>query len=191
MSNSIIVKNIQNLQIITFNRPELRNPLSISVLNELEKIIENVDKSKIIIFTGKSNVFASGANLTEVSQLDENSAVEFGNHGQTLMQKIYNLQNQTIAAIDGFCMGGAMDLAVSCQQRIASPNSVFAHPGTKLGIITGWSGTQILPRLIGKKNALEFFLTGKRINADEAKRIGLIDEIAANPLAKALKIVSQ
>ena len=82
-------------------------------------------------------------------------------------------------------MGGAFDLALSCKKRIASPNSVFAHPGAKLGIITGWGGTQLLPRLVGKKNALEILLTAKKISAEEALKIGLIDEINENPLEKA------
>ena len=102
------------------------------------------------------------------------------------MQAIYRSEKLTVAAIDGFCMGGALDLALSCKRRIASSRSVFAHPGANLGIMTGWSGTQILPRLVGEAIALDMFLTAKRVDAKEARRIGLIDAISANPLEEAL-----
>jgi enoyl-CoA hydratase/carnithine racemase len=83
-------------------------------------------------------------------------------------------------------MGGALDLALSCKRRIASPRSVFAHPGANLGIMTGWSGTQILPRLIGEARALEIFLTAKLVDAKEALRINLIDRISDDPLPESV-----
>ncbi|MDQ3634502.1 MAG: enoyl-CoA hydratase/isomerase family protein [Acidobacteriota bacterium] len=190
----IMTSIIGKIGIIRFIRPKAKNPLSIKTLKILKQSFKQFDSfSKIdaIIFTGSGNTFASGANIKEVAVLDEKIAVQFGEYGQSLMQKIYYSRKQTIAAIDGFCMGGALDLAISCKMRIASPKSFFAHPGAKLGIITGWSGTQILPRLIGRKNALEIFITAKRVDAFEALRIGLIDEISENPLAKAIKKVSK
>jgi enoyl-CoA hydratase/carnithine racemase len=93
----------------------------------------------------------------------------------------------SIAAVNGLCFGGAFDLALACRRRIASPNAVFSHPGANLGIMTGWGGTQRLPRLVGEARALEIFLTGKRVSAVEALQIGLIDEIAENPLEFALR----
>jgi enoyl-CoA hydratase len=105
------------------------------------------------------------------------------------MRKIYNSEKLTVAAIDGFCMGGALDLALSCQRRIASPRSVFAHPGASLGIVTGWSGTQILPQLVGKKKAFEMFLTAKKVSAGEALKIGLINQIDERVIEAALEIV--
>ncbi len=181
---------LQSLVIIKFVHPEMKNPLSINTLKILNETFGQLNSDKdieTIIFTGSGNTFAAGANLNEVASLNEKTAVEFGIRGQNLMQTIYSSEKQTIAAIDGFCMGGALDLALSCNLRFASPRSVFAHPGAKLGIITGWSGTQILPRLVGKKNAIEIFLTAKKINADEALRIGLVDEICNDPLAKAIE----
>ena len=102
------------------------------------------------------------------------------------MRTIDQSEKFTVAAIDGFCMGGALDLALACNMRIASMRSTFAHPGVNLGIITGWGGTQRLPRLVGEANALEIFLTAKRIGSKEALEIGLIDEIAETPLEFAL-----
>jgi enoyl-CoA hydratase/carnithine racemase len=188
MSESIIIENIGRAAIIKFNRPEIKNPLSVATLEKLERIFNALNSDATlekIIFTGSGDTFASGANLNEVAALTAETAREFGLRGQNLMQKIYNSEKLTVAAVDGFCMGGALDLALSCRKRIASPRSVFAHPGASLGIITGWSGTQILPRLIGKKKAFEMFLTAKKVSAREALEIGLIDEISANPAQSA------
>ena len=185
MDEAIIVEKIGKSAVIRFNRPAIKNPLSVAALERLERIFvaRNSDKTvEKIIFTGSGDTFASGANLNEVAALTEETAREFGLRGQNLMQKIYRSEKITVAAIDGFCMGGALDLALSCRRRIASPRSVFAHPGASLGIITGWSGTQLLPRLVGKKKAFEIFLTAKKVSAGEALKIGLIDEISVNPL---------
>jgi enoyl-CoA hydratase/carnithine racemase len=102
------------------------------------------------------------------------------------MSKINASEKETIAAVNGFCFGGALDLALACDKRIASPNAVFSHPGANLGIITGWGGTQRLPRLVGEAKALEMFMTAKRVAANEALKIGLIDKISENPLAETL-----
>lgn len=189
MSNALIVKNLARAVVIQFNRPEIRSPLSVFVLKELEEILDSLSVNstiEAIIFTGKKDVFASGADLREIAEITENTAREFALRGQNLMNKISGARQATIAAINGYCFGGALDLVLACDKRIALPNAVFCHPGVGLGIITGWSGTQRLPRLIGEAKALEMFLTAKRVSADEALRIGLVDEIAENPLAKAL-----
>ena len=190
----IEVELVEKTGVLRFIRPEIKNPLSVRTLEILDAEFEKLIRDKAIekiIFTGSGNTFAAGANLIEVSQLNENTAVDFGLRGQRLMQKIYNSEKDTVAAIDGFCMGGALDLAISCDTRIASPDSFFAHPGAKLGIITGWGGTQILPRLIGRKRALEMFLTARRIGTRDALEMGLIDEVSPNPLAKALEKAPQ
>ncbi len=189
MSNAIIVEKLSKTLIIQFNHPEIRNPLSIFVLEELERLIDESAENKSIekvIFTGKQDVFASGADLREIAEITAETAHGFALRGQNLMNKIAGLNKSTIAAINGFCFGGALDLAVACDHRIASPNAQFSHPGVGLGIITGWSGTQRLPRLIGEAAALEMFLTAKRISADEATKIGLIERISTNPLKCAM-----
>ena len=194
MSNALIVKNSGKSVIIQFNRPEIRNPLSIFVLDELQKIINAVSEGssvETIIFTGKENVFASGADLREIAEVTKDSAREFALRGQNLMNKINASDKKTIAAINGFCFGGALDLALACDKRIASPDAVFSHPGVDLGIITGWGGTQRLPRLIGEANALEMFLTAKRVDAAEGLLIGLVDKISENPLMESLQTIRQ
>lgn len=184
MSNSLIVENFTKSRIIKFNRPEIRSPLSIFVLDQLNEILDEIMENsaiETIIFTGAGDVFASGADLREIAGTTKESAREFALRGQNLMSKIASANQMTIAAINGFCFGGALDLALACNRRIAAPNARFSHPGANLGIVTGWGGTQRLPRLIGEAAALEMFLTAKRVDAGEALRIGLIDEIAENP----------
>lgn len=182
-------ERIGNALIIRLIRPNARNPLSIGTLQLLRRIIniesKNPEFAKII-FTGTSDVFAAGADLREIANITGDTAKEFAVRGQDLMNNIANAKQKTIAAVNGFCFGGALDLALACDKRIASPNAVFCHPGVSLGIITGWGGTQRLPRLIGQAKALEIFLTAKRIDSNEALKIGLIDEIVENPLEFAL-----
>jgi enoyl-CoA hydratase/carnithine racemase len=189
MSNSLNLVKIAKTVVIEFNRPKTRNPLSIFVLDKLHKILDEVTKNtknEVIIFTGKENVFASGADLREIAKVTKDTAHEFGLRGQSLMNKINASGKKTIAAVNGFCFGGALDLALACDKRIASPSAIFSHSGVNLGIITGWGGTQRLPRLIGEAWALEMFLTAKRVDATEALHIGLIDVISKNPLAESL-----
>ena len=190
----IEIQLVENAAIVRFVRPEIKNPLSIETLRMLEwefSIIEKRPDIETIIFTGSGNTFAAGANLNEIASLTGDKAKEFGLYGQNLMQKISGSSKRTIAAIDGFCMGGALDLALACDTRIASPRSVFAHPGVGLGIITGWGGTQMLPRLIGESRSMEMFLTGRRIPAEEAYKFGLINKIENKPLEASVLWLSE
>jgi enoyl-CoA hydratase len=173
-SQAIIVENEDSHVIITFNRPEIRSPLSVAVLVELDKILDAV-ADETIIFTGVDDVFASGADLREIAKVTGETAKDYAVRGQSLMNKVGS--KNAIAFVNGFCFGGALDLALSCKKRFATPNATFCHPGANLGIMTGWGGTQRLPRLIGEAKALEMFLTAKRVDAIEALRIGLVDEI--------------
>ena len=108
--------------------------------------------------------------------------------GQRLFQKIADVPQLTIAAINGYCMGGALDLALACDIRCASPRAVFAHPGARLGIITGWGGTQRLPRLIGAARALEMFTTARRVGSHEALEIGLVSKVGEPVVDCAIEI---
>jgi enoyl-CoA hydratase len=186
---SSTIEDLNGRIIVGFSSPEIRNPLSVNVINRLHDLLGSIAARNIkkLIFTGADDVFASGANLREISQLDSKTALEFAIRGQSLMNKIANLPMPTVAAINGYCLGGALDLTLACNKRIASPNAVFSHPGVSLGIITGWGGTQRLPRLIGETRAMEMFLTAGRFNAEWALQAGLIDEIADDPLDRALK----
>lgn len=192
-NQSIIVEKRGGATIIRFDNLKERNPLSVRVQTELDAILTaNTRKANALIFTGTADVFASGANLREIAQLaTEQEIREFGWRGQRLMQKIADAPCLTIAAVNGLCFGGAFDLALACKIRVASQDAIFSHPGANLGIMTGWSGTQRLPRLVGEAAALEIFLTAKRIDAAEALRINLISTISANVLETALEICSR
>ncbi|MGI8838363.1 MAG: enoyl-CoA hydratase/isomerase family protein [Pyrinomonadaceae bacterium] len=177
---------------IRFNRPASRNPLSSATLDELNSAVSALTTREdvtTIIFTGAEDVFASGADIRELAQLNTARAFEFARLGQHLFQDIADAEQTTIAAINGYCMGGALDLALACDIRIASPQAVFSHPGARLGIITGWGGTQRLPRLIGKTRALELFITAKQINGREALDLGLVTSLSDNVLDAALEFV--
>lgn len=188
MSNELRIENIGRAKVVSFTRPENRNPLSITVLEQLYDVVDRCDgEFERLIFTGTQNVFASGANLREIASVTAESSREFALRGQKLMSRIASLPQITIAAINGFCFGGALDLALACNYRISSPNAQFAHPGAGLGIITGWGGTQRLPRLTGKGLALELFFTASPVTAERALAIGLVDQIADDPLAAALE----
>ena len=179
-SRAIIVETRASSAIIRLNRPAERNALSAATLAELEILVATlVSRSDLsaIIFTGTGDVFASGADIRELRTLTPATALEFARRGQRLFQKIADAPQLTIAAINGYCMGGGLDLALACRLRYASTNAVFAHPGARLGIITGWGGTQRLPRLIATAHALEIFTTAKRVSSSEALEIGLVNRI--------------
>lgn len=188
MSNPLIIERRGPAAVVTFNRPEIRSPLSVEVLEMLIESIPTLSDAELLIFTGVGDVFASGADLREIALVDSTTAREFAERGQYLMWLIASFPGRSIAAINGYCFGGALDLALSCSYRIASPNALFSHPGANLGIMTGWGGTQRLTRLVGEAAALEMFLTAKRVTALGAKRVGLVNEISPDPLAVALEM---
>ena len=189
MSNAMLVEENGATVVIRFNRPEMRSPLSIDVVEQLDRTVRSIEDRKgveRVVFTGVGDVFASGADLREIAELNADGAAEFARRGQSLMNRIETLSRETVAAVNGICFGGALDLILACEKRIGSPAAIFSHPGASLGILTGWGGTQRLPRLVGEAPALEMFFTAKRVSAAEALRIGLIDGIADDPLAAAL-----
>jgi enoyl-CoA hydratase/carnithine racemase len=177
----IVTELDEAIAVIRFNRPHERNPLSLQTLHDLETNLSKLlDRTEVgaIIFTGTDDVFASGANIREVAQLTSTEALKFSRLGQGIFQKISDARQLTIAAVNGYCMGGALDLALACDIRVASRQAVFAHPGASLGIITGWGGTYRLPRIVGRARAVEFFATARRVSSDEALVSGLVTTIA-------------
>ena len=180
-SRALVTEVLGSIAILRFNRPVKRNPLSLSTLQELERSLSTLlprEDIGAIIFTGSNDVFASGADIRELAQLNPASALELSRFGQGLFQSIADARQITIAAINGYCMGGALDLALACDIRVASRDAVFSHPGGKLGIITGWGGTQRLPRIIGRARALELFATAGRYSSEAALEMGLVSRVA-------------
>lgn len=139
-----------------------------------------------LIITGNAHFFSAGADLNEIAALTGPEAFRFAHMGQRLMRSIAAFPAPTIAAIHGYCMGGGLDLALACRHRIAGPHALFGHRGAALGLITGWGGTQRLPRLIGKGRALQMFLAAEKVHAPQAVKIGLADVLADDPLKAAL-----
>lgn len=190
-SAALIVEVRSSTAIVRINRPAERNSLSVATLEELDSIVSALTARRdvsAIIFTGTGDVFASGADLRELSVLTPAIAREFAIRGQRLFQKIADATQLTIAAINGYCMGGGLDLALCCDLRCASPGAVFSHPGARRGIITGWGGTQRLPRLIGMARALEIFTTARRVDCLEAYEIGLVNKIGEPVLDCAVEL---
>ena len=143
-----------------------------------------------LILTGNHRFFSAGADLNEIAALTGPAAFDFAQLGQRLMRAVAQHPDMTLAAISGYCMGGGLDLALACNLRICAPNAILGHRGAALGIMTGWGGTQRLPRLVGRARALQMFVTAEKLHAPEALRIGLADRITDDPLAAALTIAS-
>ncbi len=193
-SPAIVTEVTDSIAIVRFNRPTQRNPLSRDILQELKRTTSSLfprNDIHAVIFTGTEDVFASGANIREIAQLDEAAALQFSQLGQELFQSIANARRLTIAAVNGYCMGGGLDLALACDVRVAATAAIFSHPGPRLGIITGWGGTQRLPRTIQKGLALELLLTGRPITAVEALNVGLVSRVSDEPLATSMQIARE
>ncbi|HEX8500708.1 MAG TPA: enoyl-CoA hydratase/isomerase family protein [Pyrinomonadaceae bacterium] len=192
-SPAVAVEERGALAVIRLDRPAQRNPLSVSTLLNLDSAFSSLsarEDVRAVVFTGAGDVFASGADIRELQSLTPDSARAFAERGQSLFRRIAEARQLTVAAVNGYCMGGGLDLALACRVRVASPSAVFAHPGARLGVITGWGGTQRLPRLVGAARALEMFTTARRLSAAEALEFGLVSRVHADPLACALGLAS-
>lgn len=164
--------------IATLNRPEKLNALDTKTREELKEVVERAEKEvRVLIITGSGKAFAAGADVNELIQRDPLKAIEATKLGTELFTRIEELEIATIAAINGFALGGGCELAMACDIRIASNKAKFGQPEINLGIIPGAGGTQRLPRLVGLGMAKKLVLTGEIIDANEAFRIGLVDEV--------------
>jgi enoyl-CoA hydratase len=171
----------ESVALVTVNRPEKLNPLNIETINALEACFLDIgadDEVKAVILTGAGEkAFVAGADINQVSGLSAIEGRDWGLRGQQVFSRIENLPKPVIAAINGYALGGGLELAMACHIRIASENAKLGQPEVKLGIVPGYGGTQRLPRLVGKGRALEIILTGDPIPAGEACRIGLVNRV--------------
>jgi enoyl-CoA hydratase/carnithine racemase len=149
-----------------------------------EALLELRSNSRPLLIAGNARFFSAGADLSEIQALSAASALEFAKAGQRLMNAVADFPAPIYAAIEGYCMGGGLDLALACHKRVACPHAVFGHRGAALGLVTGWGGTQRLPRLVGKGRALAMLVAAEKLHARDAFTIGLIDTIADDPLAE-------
>jgi len=166
---------------VTLNRPKVMNALNKATISELRAAFEDArDDSAVrgVILTGSGErAFAAGADIGEVANNTAVEAEEATRRGQALTELIENIGKPVIAAVNGFALGGGCELAMSCSIRIAAESAKFGQPEVKLGVMPGYGGTQRMPRLVGRGRALKLILSGDIIDAAEAYRIGLVDEL--------------
>jgi enoyl-CoA hydratase/carnithine racemase len=181
---------------VTVNRPKVLNALNTSTWADLQTAFEDAkaDASVLgVILTGAGKAFIAGADISELAHVEAFDAEESSRFGQGVLDFIENLGKPVIAAINGFALGGGCETAMACTIRIAVEHARFGQPEVKLGLLPGGGGTQRLPRLVGKGRALQLILTGETISAQEAYRIGLVNEVvpAADLITRAETILKQ
>lgn len=179
---NIIVEKENKISVITINRPTSLNALNAKTIQELSEAFESLDKDaevRVVIITGSGEKsFVAGADIKEFTDFGQKEAEELARNGHTsLFNKIENLSKPVIAAVNGFALGGGLELAMACHIRYASENAKLGLPEVTLGLIPGYGGTQRLPKLVGKGLANEMIFSAKMITATRAKEIGLVNEV--------------
>jgi len=181
MSDLIHVAIKDGLGVVTINRPKVLNALNRAVLEELRTVLRGLAQTEnvhAVILTGAGEkAFVAGADIAEMLELTPMQMKEFSRLGQEVTQLLHAMSKPTIAAINGYALGGGCELALACDIRIASEEAQLGLPEVSLGIFPGFGGTQRLPRLIGRGRAAELIFTGERIDAAEALRIGLVNRV--------------
>ncbi len=181
--NNVLYQTDNGIGMITLNRPKALNALNSELLTELNGLLDEIaqdDSVKVVIITGSGDkAFVAGADIAEMQNISPLEGRAFGKFGQAIFNKLENIPQPVIAAVNGFALGGGCELAMACDIRIASDKAKFGQPEVGLGIVPGFGGTQRLPRLIGKGRAKELLYTADMINAEEAYRIGLVNRIVA------------
>ena len=171
-----------HVAILTIDRPEALNALTADVLRDLGEAMDAVeanDEAYVVILTGAGRSFVAGADIGEQQPLDLAGGRKWGQRGSALMRRIEKLEIPTIAAVNGFALGGGCELALSCDIILASEKAKFGQPEVGLGITPGFSGTQRLPRRVGTAKAKELIFSGRMVKADEAERMGLVNAVCA------------
>ena len=180
MYQTIRCEKQDGIAIVTIDRPEALNALNSTVITELEQVVAALESDRdvrCLILTGEGRSFVAGADIGEQYPLDLDGGRRWGQRGSALMRRIEKLEFPTIAAVNGFALGGGCELALSCDLILASEKAKFGQPEVGLGITPGFSGTQRLPRRIGIAKAKELIFSGRMIKADEAKEIGLANAV--------------
>ena len=182
MSQTVRFEKKDNIALVTIDRPEALNALNSTVIAELEQVVtelENDGTVRAMILTGEGRSFVAGADIGEQYPLDLDGGRRWGQRGSALFRRMERLEFPTIAAVNGFALGGGCELAMSCDIILASEKAKFGQPEVGLGITPGFSGTQRLPRRVGVAKAKELIFSGRMVKADEAERIGLVNAVYA------------
>ena len=194
---NVLYEKKNSIAYVTVNRPKVLNALNTPTWADLETAFQDAkaDASVLgVILTGAGEkAFIAGADISELAHVDAYGAEESSRFGQGVLDLIENLGKPVIAAVNGFALGGGCETAMACTMRIATEHAKFGQPEVKLGLLPGGGGTQRLPRLVGKGRALQLILTGETISAQEACRIGLVNEVvpAASLIDRAEAILKQ
>lgn len=187
MNNLLYETPDNDIAIITINRTKVLNALNTATLIELSELLDIISRDpqvKIVILQGAGDkAFVAGADIAAMQTMDVLQARHFAKLGQRVFDQLENLPQPVIAAIDGFALGGGLELAMACDIRIATAKSKFSQPEVMLGVIPGFAGTQRLSRLVGVSIAKELLYTGEQISALEAHRIGLINKVVSDKTA--------
>ena len=180
---NILVEKKNSIAYVTVNRPKVLNALNMATMDELRAAfhdIKNDASVRVVILTGAGEkAFIAGADINELAAHTAVSGKEYTHRGQSVLNLIENLGKPVIACLNGFTLGGGCEIAMACTMRLASDNAKIGQPEVKLGIIPGYGGTQRLPRLVGKGRAMQLVLTGEMMTAQEAHRIGLVNEVTS------------
>lgn len=180
--NTILIAQEESIATVTINRPNKLNALNKETIRELHDVFNELDTDeniKVILLTGSGEkAFVAGADISEFAQFSEKEGGKLAAKGQKLLfDFIENLSTPVIAAVNGFALGGGLELAMSCHFRVASDNAKMGLPEVSLGVIPGYGGTQRLPQLVGKGRAMEMIMTAGMISADQALSYGLINHL--------------
>lgn len=182
-----------HIAVVTMNRPEALNALNKAVFTDLEVALDDVEKDDevyVVIITGAGRAFIAGADIGEMAPMNVAEGLAFSELGNRILMRVDMMEKPTIAAVNGFALGGGCEMALACDIRIASEKAKFGQPEVGLGITPGFGGTQRLPRLVGSANAMELILTARNINAQRALEIGLVSHVypAEEMLDRALEL---
>lgn len=177
------VEQSNGVATVTINREQVLNALNRATLQDLDDCLTNLESDssvRVVVLTGAGNrAFIAGADISELAEMTPTSGHAIARRGQALCERIERSTVPFIAAVNGFALGGGLELAMACTFRIAADTATFGQPEVNLGLIPGFGGTQRLPRLIGPARALEMLLTGKSIDAGDAGRVGLVNRVVA------------
>ncbi|MCJ7563681.1 MAG: enoyl-CoA hydratase-related protein [Candidatus Aminicenantes bacterium] len=181
MTYEVLKVNVtEGIATVTISRPQALNALNTRFFQEMDSLIAEIgarNDIKVVVITGEGKAFVAGADIGEMVHKTKAEGAEFSKAGQKTLRSLEILDKPVIAAVNGFALGGGLELALACDFRVSSSKAKFGQPEVNLGVIPGYAATQRLPRLIGLGNALFILLTGEMIGAEEALRMGLVQKV--------------
>lgn len=177
-----------DVRVVTLDRPDRRNALTPDALDALERAVADAD-APVVLLRGAGSAFCAGADLDAVATLESRGAAErFAARGQSVARTLADSEAVVVAGVDGPARGGGVELALACDVRVATGRATFAEPGVDVGLFGAWGGTVRLPRVVGPGDAADLALTGRVVDAREARRMGLVSRVVEDPRAVAHEV---